>query len=81
MKKVFKKGNSYTYEEIEEILTNAIEPVMKEITNKMTKGKKPKGDMEQLRLSMEELRTLCELTLFQMYVLGEDIKTKNKKVF
>lgn len=81
MKKVFKKGNSYTYEEIEEILTNAIEPVLKEITNKMTKGKKPKGDIEQLRLSMEELRALCELTLFQMYVLGEDIKTKNKKVF
>lgn len=81
MKKVFKKGNSYTYEEIEEILTDAIEPVTKEIINKMTNGKKPKGDIEQLRLSMEELRALCEITLFQMYVLGEDIKTKKKKVF
>lgn len=72
----FEEGKTYTSDEIRVILKGAVEPVTNEILKKMTGNKKPKGDMEKLRLAMEELKVICELELFQMYVFGEDIKTK-----
>lgn len=77
----FEEGKTYTCDEIRVILKGAVEPVTNEILKKMTDNKKPKGDMEKLRLAMEELKVICELQLFQMYVFGEDIKTKRGRKY
>ena len=74
-KKVFEKGKTYTYEEIEEILGNSLEVVAERII-KATKGSRKcikDKEMREFKETLDRMKILCELSVYHMYVLGKDL--------
>ena len=74
-KKVFEKRKTYTYEEIEEILADSLEEVTKTIIKKTKNSRKIIKDkeMREFKEKLDEMKILCELSVYEMYVLGIDV--------
>ena len=74
-KKVFEKGKTYTYEEIEKILADSLEEVTKTIIKKTKNSRKIIKDkeMREFKEKLDEVKILCELSVYEMYVLGIDV--------
>lgn len=74
-KKVFEKGKTYTYEEIEEILGNSLEVVTETIIKKTKNSRKMIKDkeMREFKETLDKMKIVCELSIYQMHVLGIDL--------
>lgn len=75
-KKVFEEGKTYTYEEIEEILRYAIGDVTNIISKKTEGSRKMFKDKEirDFKRTLDDMKIMCELSIYEMYVLGQNVK-------
>ena len=71
-KKVFEKGKTYTYEEIEDILGNSLEVVTETIIKKTKNSRKMIKDkeMREFKEITDRMKIVCELSIYKMHVLG-----------
>lgn len=74
-KKVFEKGKTYTYEEIEKILGDSLEVVTERIIKKTKDSRKCIKDegTRELKEMLDRMKIVCELSIYQMHVLGIDL--------